>query len=106
MTTTLQLERRMPGITLAVGDRRRSWQILLDGRAVGTIARDEVFETGIEPGPHTLQLTSVGAHRSPERAFTAAEESVTEFACHTRPVWPLMLMALVVPGRWIALKQR
>jgi hypothetical protein len=106
MTATLHIERRMPMGTMPIGDRRRSWQVLLDGAPVGTIAHDEVFELGIEPGSHRVQLTSTGSHRSPERAFTAKDESFTEFACHTQPVWPLMLMALVVPGRWIALKQR
>jgi hypothetical protein len=106
MTATLRVERSMPMGTMAVVDRSRPWQILLDGRAVGTIERDGVFETGVEPGAHTLQLISTGSRRSPERSFTAAENTVTEFACHSQPIWPLMLMALVVPGRWIALKQR
>jgi hypothetical protein len=103
MSATLRLERGMP---MAVGDRKRSWQILLDGKNVGQIALSEAFETSIEPGRHTLQLTSTNTRRSPERAFTAADESVTEFSCHVQPIWPLLLMALVLPGRWIALKQR
>jgi hypothetical protein len=106
MATTLHLERKMPGPTVAIGDRHRAWQVVLDGAAAGTIAHDQVLELAIEPGSHTLQLTSTGSRRSPERTFTAAEESFTEFTCHTQPIWPLMLMALVVPGRWIALKQR
>lgn len=106
MTATLRVERSIPMRSMVIASRSRPWQILLDGRAVGTIERDGVFETAVEPGAHTLRLTSTGARRSPERSFTAAEETVTEFACHSQPIWPLMLMALVVPGRWIALKQR
>lgn len=106
MTATLRIERSMPGPTMAIGDRNRSWQILLDGQPVGTLARDAVSEIDIAPGTHTLQLASTGSRRSPERPFTASDRSVTEFVCHTQPVWPLMLMALVLPGRWIALKQR
>lgn len=103
MTATLRLER---GMAMAVGDRRRSWQILLDGAPAGQIALSESVEIPVEPGTHTLRLTSTGKRGSPERTFTAAEESVTEFSCHVQPVWPLQLMALVIPGRWIALKQR
>jgi hypothetical protein len=103
MTATLRIERNMP---VAVLDRKRSYRILVDGREVGTIALSEVFELGIEPGPHTLRLSSTGSRRSPERTFTAADESVVDFICHAQPFWPLMLMALVVPGRWIALKRQ
>ncbi|MEY9941748.1 hypothetical protein [Streptacidiphilus sp. MAP5-3] len=106
MATTLQLERAMPGATMAVQDRHGSWAILLDGQEVGHIAPDEAFETQVAPGSHTLQLTSTGKRRSPVRTFSAANASTVEFRCHSQPVWPLMLMALALPGRWIALKQR
>lgn len=106
MTTTLHLERSMPGPTIAIQDRHADWAILLDGQEVGHIASDGAYETEVPPGSHTLQLTSTGRRRSPVRTFTVAAESVVEFRCHSQPVWPLMLMALAVPGRWIALKQR
>jgi hypothetical protein len=106
MTATLHLERKMPGVTLAVQDRHASWSILLDGREAGHIASDETFETQLTAGAHTLQLTSTGRRCSPVREFSAQDESVVEFSCHSQPVWPLMLMALVMPKRWIALKQR
>jgi hypothetical protein len=106
MTTTLHLERAMPGATMAVQDRHADWSILLDGQEVGTIKPNDVFETQVPAGSHTLQLTSTGRRSSPVRAFSGKDESVVEFRCHSQPVWPLMLMALVVPGRWIALKQR
>jgi hypothetical protein len=105
MSTTLRIERAFP-YAISIGDRKRSWPILLDGRPIGQIALNDVFEAPIEPGTHTLLLTSTGKRRSPERTFAAADESVTEFACHTQPYWPLLLMALVIPDRWIALKQR
>lgn len=106
MSTTLRLERAFPMLAIALVDRKRSWQVLLDGESVGQIAPDGVFETPIEPGTHTVRLTSTGKRRSPERTFSAKDESVTEFACHVQPFWPLLVMALLVPERWIALKQR
>lgn len=102
MSATVRLER---GMQIAVLDRKRSYQILLDGEPAGQIALNETAELPVDPGDHTLQLTSTGRRRSPERAFTAADESVTEFTCHAQPVWPLMIMAFVLPARWIALKQ-
>ena len=105
MSTTLHIERAFP-MAVSLGDRKRSWPILLDGTSIGQIALNDVLDIPIEPGTHALQLTSTGKRRSPERTFTVKDESVAEFVCHTQPFWPLMLMALVVPGRWIALKQR
>lgn len=106
MTSTLHLERRMPGATIAIQDRHAAWSILLDGQMVGHIAHEETFETPVNPGTHTLQLTSTGRRCSPVRTFTIGGESLADFRCHSQPVWPLMLMALAVPGRWIALKQQ
>ncbi|MBF9068546.1 hypothetical protein [Streptacidiphilus fuscans] len=106
MATTLQLERSMPGATMSVQDRHASWAILLDGQEVGHIASDQVFEAQLSPGSHTLQLTSTGKRRSAVRTFSAPDESTVEFRCHSQPIWPLMLMALVLPERWIVLKQR
>ncbi|MBS2540144.1 hypothetical protein KGQ20_46145 [Catenulispora sp. NF23] len=106
MTTTLHLERAMPGATIAVQDRHASWSVLLDGQEVGRIASDETFQTQVPPGTHTLQLASNGSHRSPVRTFAATDGSVVRFRCHSQPVWPLMVMAAVLPGRWIVLKQR
>jgi len=103
MDVTLRLERTMRRAFL---DRKRPWQINLDGRHIGDIAQGDVLELPIEPGHHTLQLTSTGRRCSPEREFEAKSESMTEFACHSQPIWPLMLMALVVPGRWIVLKRQ
>jgi hypothetical protein len=103
--TTLHLERKMPGVSIAIQDRHVSWSILLDGQVTGQIAHDGDFETQLPPGSHTLQLTSTGKRRSPVRTFTAAQDSVVDFRCHAQPVWPLMLMALFNPGHWIALKQ-
>lgn len=106
MTATLRLERSMPGLTVEIQGRHVSWSVLLDGQRVGSIAPEEVFETPVTPGPHTLRLSCAGRRRSPARTFSAPDESVVEFCCHSQPVWPLMVMALALPGRWIVLKPR
>ena len=106
MSTTLRLERRMSGVAIDIVDRNRTWQVHLDDNPVGTIARNDVLELPVEPGQHTLQLTSTGRRSSPARTFEARDESTVDFNCHSEPIWPLMLMALFVPGRWIVLKQK
>jgi len=106
MSATLKLNRTMPGMLIDIEDRRRTWQVHLDGKPVGTIARNDALELPIEPGHHMLKLTSTGRRSSPERGFDAGGESESAFTCHSQPVWPLMLMALVVPKRWIVLKEQ
>jgi len=106
MSATLKLNRTMPGILVEIEDRKRAWQVHLDSKPVGTIARNDVLELPIGPGHHSLRLTSTGRRSSPVRDFDAGDESETEFTCHSQPIWPLMLMALVVPKRWIVLKEQ
>jgi hypothetical protein len=106
MSATLKLERRMPGAIIDLVDRKRAWQVHLDGQSVGAITRNEVLELPVDPGHHRLQLISSGTHISPERSFDVRDESIIEFRCHPQPIWPLLLMALFVPHRWIVLKQR
>ena len=101
MSATLRLERTYPS---AIWDRK-PWRILLDGQDVGEMPVKGHLETTLEPGPHTVKLTSKGNHRSPEHAFEAKEGSVVGLECHPQPVWPMALWAVFTPGRWIAIKE-
>lgn len=104
MSSTLRLFR---GQRMVMSfDRKRSWTVLLDDETARKIAHDDTLEIAVEPGHHSLMVTSTKKRRSPERTFDIRDESVVEFACHTQPIWPLLLMALVVPSRWIVLKER
>ena len=107
MSATLKLERKMPGpLADIVIDRKRAWQVLLDGVPVGTVTREDSLELPVEPGHHSLQLTSTDKRVSPEHGFDVRDESMVEFICHPQSIWPLQLMAVFVPKRWIVLKQR
>jgi hypothetical protein len=103
MSATLKLERNM---SINLIDRTRTWQVHLDGNPAGTVALNDPLELPIEPGHHTLQLTSTGRRSSPVHPFDAGDESMVEFTCHPQPIWPLQLMALAVPKRWIVLKKQ
>jgi len=83
---------------------RHAWQILLDGKPAGSIADDDAARLPVEPGHHTLRLSS-GRFTSPERSFEAADGEVVSFTCHAPLVWPQAAAAVIVPGLWISLRQ-
>ena len=77
----------------------------MDGDVVGVVASQSTVELPVQPGPHTLQLSS-GRHSSAERNFEATEGQVASFSCRGAMVWPMYVAALVKPDLWISLKQR
>ena len=98
-TATLALTR-----TMRIFGRRHAWQILLDGKPAGSIANDQVVELPVEPGQHSLRLSS-GRFTSPERQFGAADGEVVRFTCRAPLLWPQAAVAVIVPGLWISLRQ-
>jgi hypothetical protein len=99
-TATLALSRKWGGLI----DRNREWQIEIDGDVVGSIASKKTVELPVEPGRHTLHLSS-RRHSSPQRSFEAADGQVVSFWCRAARVWPMYLAALVKPELWISLKR-
>ena len=99
-TTILRLSRKWGGLTF----RTREWQIVIDGNVVGSIANDETVEVPIEPGRHTLRLSSRW-HSSPERSFDATEGEMVSFSCRAAMFWPQYVAALIKPTLWISLKR-
>ena len=98
-TATLALTR-----TGRIFGRRQEWQILLDGKPAGSIANDRVVELPVEPGQHSLRLSS-GRFTSPERSFGAADGEVVSFTCHAPLFWPQAAALVVVPRLRISLRQ-
>jgi hypothetical protein len=97
-TATLRLTRG------ALEVQQRPYEILLDGKASGSVAHRETTELAVAPGRHTLRLRS-GRQFSPERSFDAAEGEVTNFSCHGARLWFIYVAALVKPGLGISLTQ-
>jgi hypothetical protein len=98
-TATLALRRKA-----LFFDRGQKWQIMIDGKSAGSIADDDGARLPVEPGHHTLRLSS-GRFTSPERSFDAADGEVVSFTCHAPRMWPQAAAAVIVPGRWISLRQ-
>ena len=97
---TLVLSRRWGGLI----DRNREWQVEIDGDVVGSIARQKSVEFPVDPGHHTLRLSS-HRHSSPQRSFEAAAGQVVRFRCRAATLWPRYVAALIKPDLWISLKQ-
>jgi ABC-2 type transport system permease protein len=99
-SATLKLSRRWGGVI----DRNREWQILIDDNAVGSIASQRTVELPVEPGHHTLRLSS-NRHFSPNRSFEVEDGQVVSFWCRGAMMWPVYLAALIKPDLWISLRQ-
>ena len=85
--------------------RRAPLQIELDGAAVGSLAeRRDSFEAPLEPGPHTLKITS-GRYSSRVESFEAADGGAVSFRCHQAMVWPRYVASLIIPSLGISLRR-
>jgi hypothetical protein len=90
---TLKLTRKAIGMEL----RRGLFDVLVDGKRVGPIERQDTIETPVEPGRHTLQVRK-GRYSSRNHAFDVADGQVISFRCHGANIWPIWLVAFAVPS--------
>ncbi|MGN6125159.1 MAG: hypothetical protein ACTHON_01215 [Humibacter sp.] len=91
MSATLQLSHKSIGAEVRRGD----YDILLDGKQVGSVAMNDTFETSIEPGRHTLQLRS-GKDSSRIKSFDAADGDIVSFHGTGKSILPVFLASIVV----------
>jgi len=100
VSTTLKLTREGIGIEL----RRGTFEVEIDGAAVGTIEWRETKEFAIEAGQHTVQLRA-GRYQSRRQDFDARDESVVSFRCHGAMVWPRWIASALNPSLAISLSR-
>jgi hypothetical protein len=93
MPATLQLTHK----TIGVEVRRGAYEIVLDGKPVGSVELNETFETPIEPGRHTLKLRS-GRNSSRTKTFDAAPDEIVSFRCSGKSILPVFLLSFAVPS--------
>lgn len=98
---TLMLQRETPGVVVEL--RRGRFEILLDGRSVGTIDNGDTVEQPVDPGKHTLQIRR-GRYSSREHSFHAADREVVRFRCRGALLWPIWLASFIKPnlGIWLS----
>jgi hypothetical protein len=90
---TLRLVREK-GVVMEL--RRGPFRVLLNGDDVGSIDSHQPIELPIEPGHHTLQVTT-GRYASGRRRFDAADGETVNFRCNSSRIWPVYLASIVKP---------
>jgi hypothetical protein len=101
MSATLRLARGTFGIEL----RRGRFEIVIDGRSVGSIENRETVETSLEPGRHTLRLRA-GRYASRAVSFDVADRDLASFQCHGAMIWPTYVASLILPNMAISLRRQ
>lgn len=100
MPATLTVTRK----TIGVEVRRGTYDILVDGKHVGSVELHGTFETPVEPGRHTLQIRN-GRNSSRPKTFDAAEDEVAAFRCSGKNILPIFLLSFVVPSLAITVRR-
>jgi len=100
MTATLELTRNPIGEEV----RRGTFDVLVDGKSVGSFELHDTFETPVEPGRHTLQVRN-GRNSSRTETFDAAEDQVVAFRCTGKRFLPIFLVSFVVPSLALSLRR-
>lgn len=85
--------------------RRGIFHVLLDGNDVASIEWKQAIEVPIEPGHHTLQVTS-DRYSSNERSFNTADGEIVNFLCNGRRSWPASVVTIVKPNLALKLTRR
>lgn len=84
--------------------RRGIFDVVVDGKSVGSIELHNTIALPIAPGHHTLQIRW-GRYSSPSRTFDASEDEVVDFRCRGAKFWPTWLASHVVPTLAITLRR-
>lgn len=90
--------------TFGIELRRGRFEVLVDGRAVGSVEEHETFETPLAPGRHTVRIGK-GRYSSRTLPLDVADGEVARFRCHGTRIWPLYLASIVVPNLGISLRR-
>jgi hypothetical protein len=101
MTAELRLSRQWGSYAV----RGKSWQVIVDGKVVGTIDHRQTIDLPVDPGEHTLRVKASERYISAERRFEAVDGQAVNFRCHGPLVLPMLLISLVKPDLWITLRQ-
>lgn len=96
VTANLVLMRKPPLNLQEV--RRGTFDVLVDGRLVGSYELHKTFEAEVEPGNHTVEVRD-GRFSSRELSFQVSDGQTVSFNCHGRRISPIFLTSFIVP-RW------
>ncbi len=100
MSATLKVTRKTVGMEV----RRGTFDVLVDGERVGSVALHDTIEMPVEAGRHTLQVRG-GRNSSRTQTFDATEDRVVAFRCGGKRALPIFLMSFVVPSLALSLRR-
>ena len=102
MTAILELTRKPPLNLPEV--RRGTFDVLVDGRLVGSYELHNAFEAEVEPGKHTVKVRD-GRFSSRELSFHVSDGQTVRFNCHGRRISPIFLASFFLPHLGLNLTQ-
>ena len=100
MPATLKLTHKAIGAEV----RRAIYDVVVDGRRVGSVEVNNTIEIPVEPGRHTLQVRN-GRNSSRTQAFNAAGGEVVAFRCTGKRFLPIFLASFVAPSLALSLRR-
>lgn len=100
MSATLKLIREGVGMEL----RRGTFDVLVDGRSVGSIERHDALEVPIDPGRHTVRIRA-GRYSSQDQGFEASDGETIAFRLHGAMMWPRYVASILKPDLAISLRR-
>ena len=92
MSATLEVTHKAIGVEV----RRGVYEVVLDGKLVGSVEMNETFKTPVGPGRHSLQVRN-GRHSSRTKTFDAADGETVAFRATGKSILPTFLLSFVVP---------
>ncbi len=90
--------------TIGVEVRRGPYDVLVDGKRVGSVALHYTIELPVGAGHHTLQVRD-GRNSSRTQTFDAAEAAVVAFRCGGKRPLPIFLLSFFVPSLALSLRR-
>ncbi len=100
MSAALKLTHKAIGAEV----RRGTYDVVLDGERVGSVAMNDTFEMPITSGRHTLQVRD-GRNSSRTRTFDAADGETVAFRCTGKSILPVFLLSFIVPSLALSLRR-
>jgi hypothetical protein len=100
VSATLRITHKAIGVEV----RRGTYDVLVDGKPVGSIEMNDTIEIPVEPGRHTLQVRN-GRNSSRPETFSAADGEVIAFRCTGKRFLPVFLASFVVPSLALSLRR-
>jgi hypothetical protein len=92
MSATLKVTHKAIGAEV----RRETYDVMLDGKQVGSVEMNDTIEIPVDSGHHSLQVRN-GRKSSSTEAFDAVEGQVVAFRCTGKRFLPIFLASFVVP---------